>query len=89
MKQANIFYNGTIQGVGFRYTVRTLAKECHVVGWVKNLPDGRVELVACGEKEKVEIFKVWLWKGSPASSVTDVESEIAALQNFFGFDIIF
>jgi len=40
-----VFYSGRVQGVGFRYTVRQLAAGYEVSGWVKNLPDGRVELL--------------------------------------------
>ena len=54
MLQAHIFYSGTVQGVGFRYTVRGLAQDLDLKGWVKNLDDGRVEMVAEGPKEKVE-----------------------------------
>jgi acylphosphatase len=45
-KRVHVFYSGTVQGVGFRYTVREIAHELAVLGWVKNLRDGRVEVVA-------------------------------------------
>ena len=51
-----VFYEGRVQGVGFRYTVRQLAKGYDVKGWVRNLPDGRVELLAGGEAEEVREF---------------------------------
>ncbi len=51
-----IFYEGPVQGVGFRYTVKQIAKGYDVVGWVRNLPDGRVELQCSGEEEEVEAF---------------------------------
>jgi len=50
----HVFYEGRVQGVGFRYTVRQLAKGYDVIGWVKNLPDGRVELLAGGQSEEVK-----------------------------------
>ena len=53
MKQAHIFYVGQVQGVGFRYTTRSFAKDCHLNGWVKNLDDGRVELIAEGDEEDI------------------------------------
>lgn len=50
------FYSGHVQGVGFRYTVKQIAKGFSVTGWVRNLPDGRVELQAAGEAEELEAF---------------------------------
>ena len=52
-----IFYSGTVQGVGFRYTVKTLAGGFDVTGFVRNLPDGRVELVAEGVKDELSAFQ--------------------------------
>ena len=51
-----VFYEGNVQGVGFRYTVRHLAKGFDVTGSVRNLRDGRVELLAAGEEEEVQAF---------------------------------
>jgi acylphosphatase len=52
-----ILYAGHVQGVGFRYTVRTEAMGYEVTGMVRNLPDGRVELVAEGDKSELESFQ--------------------------------
>lgn len=52
--QAHIVYSGTVQGVGFRYTVQSIAKELGLTGWVKNLKDGRVEILAEGKKHLLE-----------------------------------
>ena len=49
--RAHVFYSGRVQGVGFRYTAQALALDLGLVGWVKNLPDNRVELVCEGTKE--------------------------------------
>ena len=54
MVQAHIFYSGTVQGVGFRYTTQRLASRLSLAGWVKNLSDGRVEIFAHGQKENIE-----------------------------------
>jgi acylphosphatase len=51
-----VFYEGHVQGVGFRFTVRHIAKGFDVTGWVRNLPDGRVELQATGDEEEVRAF---------------------------------
>jgi acylphosphatase len=52
MVAKQVFYSGRVQGVGFRYTTKKLASEFDVTGWVKNLPDGRVELVAIAQDEE-------------------------------------
>ena len=51
-----VHYRGRVQGVGFRYTTRRIAEGFEVVGEVKNLPDGRVELVVEGEPAEIERF---------------------------------
>jgi len=56
MKTLRVHYEGRVQGVGFRYTVKNLAREFEVSGTVANLPDGRVELLASGETEEVDAF---------------------------------
>ena len=53
MKRVHIFYSGRVQGVGFRFVSERSAVEFGVVGWVKNLGDGRVELICEGEEEKL------------------------------------
>ncbi len=52
-----IFYSGHVQGVGFRYAVKQVAAGFEVVGTVRNLPDGRVELVAEGMREELDAFR--------------------------------
>ncbi len=49
-------YSGRVQGVGFRYSVKQIAVGFDVTGWVRNLPDGTVELLASGEASEVESF---------------------------------
>ena len=56
MKRRTYYFSGHVQGVGFRYTVKNLAREFEVSGTVANLPDGRVELLASGEPEEVDAF---------------------------------
>ena len=51
-----VFYEGNVQGVGFRYTVRQIAKGFDITGSVRNLRDGRVELLAAGEEGEVRAF---------------------------------
>ena len=54
MTQIHVLYSGTVQGVGFRYNVQRLARSLSLTGWVKNLPDGNVEMTAQGEKPALE-----------------------------------
>ncbi len=54
--RVQIFYSGTVQGVGFRYAVKRLAGGFDVTGTVRNLPDGRVELAAEGPKDELGAF---------------------------------
>ena len=54
-KRAHIFYSGYVQGVGFRYTARRVALRNGVVGWVKNLADGRVEFMAEGSEKDLNM----------------------------------
>lgn len=52
-----VLYSGRVQGVGFRYTVKQVAAGYEVAGTVRNLPDGRVELVAEGARDELEAFR--------------------------------
>jgi len=56
MASKQVFYAGHVQGVGFRYTVKQVAKGFSVIGWVRNLPDGRVELQASGDADELAAF---------------------------------
>ena len=67
---------GRVQGVFYRDSTRVKAKELHLVGHAYNLMNGDVEVVACGEEDKVKELQGWLWQGSPHSSVTDVVCEV-------------
>jgi acylphosphatase len=51
-----VYYEGRVQGVGFRWTVKNLARGFDVTGWVRNLPDGRVELQAQGDSQELTDF---------------------------------
>ena len=66
---------GRVQGVFFRESTRQRAEALGVTGYARNLPDGRVEVLACGKSEAVEALCRWLWQGSPASHVMDVAIE--------------
>ncbi len=70
---------GRVQGVGFRYTTQYEAKRLGLTGYAKNLDDGSVEVVACGEEGQVEKLMQWLKTGGPGSArVERVLSEPAS-----------
>lgn len=54
MIRAHIFFSGRVQGVGFRFTAQKMARELKLLGWVKNLSDGRVEMMVEGDRVKIE-----------------------------------
>jgi acylphosphatase len=56
MISLQVFYEGRVQGVGFRFTVRQIAKGFDLTGWVRNLPDGRVELQVTGDEDELRAF---------------------------------
>jgi acylphosphatase len=66
---------GRVQGVGFRYTARHEALRRNLKGWVRNLPDGSVELWAEGERRALEEYRAWLEEGPPGAWVASVKAE--------------
>jgi acylphosphatase len=74
------FVSGRVQGVFYRATAVNKARELGVDGFARNLSDGRVEVLACGEARAVEELVKWLWTGSSASRVTDVRIEDASAE---------
>ena len=80
--------HGRVQGVGFRYTAREAAIECGVVGWVRNLPDGSVEIVAQGSPGAVARMTAWAHRGPRHASVEGVRVDALAVStNLQGFEI--
>ncbi|SCZ62873.1 acylphosphatase [Thiohalomonas denitrificans] len=67
--------SGRVQGVWYRASTRRQAQARGVTGYARNLPDGQVEVLACGEKSALEQFKGWLWEGSDAADVAFVECQ--------------
>jgi acylphosphatase len=91
MTARHIFYTGRVQGVGFRYTAKQLASGFDVSGWVKNLPDGRVEmLVAAFDAEELNAFLTELQENSVlANHIKETETHtVPAPAGLTGFTII-
>lgn len=85
----HIFYSGRVQGVGFRYTVRTVAAGFEVTGTVRNLADGRVELVAEGTKAELEAFRAAIPDAGLAANIRQEDVEWSDARNEFrGFEIV-
>ena len=78
---------GRVQGVGFRWTAVQRARELRVDGWVRNLPDGSVEVEAEGEAEQVARFRGWLQRGPSGAVVQEVEELPAGTDVLMEFEI--
>ncbi|ODS36746.1 MAG: acylphosphatase [Candidatus Altiarchaeales archaeon WOR_SM1_86-2] len=73
--RAHVYISGMVQGVFYRASTRDAAKRIGVAGWVRNLPNGDVEAVFEGEKERVERMIEWCRSGPRAARVDDVRVE--------------
>lgn len=71
--RAHVYVSGIVQGVFFRSNTKRMADKLGVKGWVRNLPDGRVEAVFEGEKEAVTSMIEWCHKGPPDAIVENVD----------------
>lgn len=83
-----VLYSGHVQGVGFRYTAKTVAAGFEISGTVRNLSDGRVELVAEGTRAELEAFQTAIRDSGLAGFIRDEKAEWSDAQNEFkGFEI--
>ena len=84
-----ILYSGQVQGVGFRYTAKTAATGFEVTGIVRNLPDGRVELIAEGQRNELEAFREAVRGAGLAGFIRDERVMWSDAKNeFHGFEIV-
>jgi len=89
MIRQTVYYSGQVQGVGFRYTACRTAEGLAVSGFVRNLADGRVELIAEGEEGEVERYLDRL-AGTMRGAIRDVQSQQSSgTGEFRGFDVRF
>ncbi len=90
MTARHVYFSGRVQGVGFRYSAKQIASGFDVTGWVKNLPDGRVELFAqASEADEVEAFLEDIERSSLGSHIKEREVRTVAAQGGLrGFGIV-
>lgn len=81
--RAHLCIEGRVQGVFFRASAREEASRLGLKGWVRNCPDGSVEAVAEGEREKIAAFKAWCHRGPPGARVQSVRLEWEEYQGAF------
>ena len=87
-KRVHVYYSGRVQGVGFRMTAEDAARQFGVVGWIKNLRDGRVELVAEADEATLERFLQTLRAGPMKNFIAQVDATWShASETFAEFEI--
>lgn len=88
MKTFELLVSGRVQGVGFRYYTVQKANELGIVGWVKNMPDDSVMIVAQGDETGIKTFIEFLYIGPVRSRVVHIsKSEIISSANFNNFSV--
>lgn len=88
-ERLQVFYSGTVQGVGFRYSVKSLARGFELTGTVRNLPDGRVELLAEGVRSELEEFRRAIQDSELGHFIRGEEFRWSNARNEFrGFEIV-
>ena len=84
-----VFYSGSVQGVGFRYTAKSVAAGFEIAGIVRNLSDGRVELIAEGSRNELEQFRAAIKDAGLKHFIRDEAVAWSQAQNSFkGFEIV-
>ena len=87
MVRYRVLVSGRVQGVYFRDTCRQLALQRGVSGWVRNLPDGRVEAVFEGSADDVQHLVDWAWRGPRAAAVANVSVQAEPPEGLGAFQI--
>ncbi len=83
----HIVVHGSVQGVFFRASTQSQASEHSLTGWVRNRPDGTVEIHAEGEKESLDRFIEWCRQGPPAANVQGLDLDWVASQSLSDFEV--
>ncbi len=88
MRRVHVIVRGEVQGVGYRYTLRMVARDAGVAGWVRNLRDGTVEAEVEGPAERVDEVLAWMAQGPPGSRVEDATVTERQTRRTGGFDVL-
>ncbi|OGT36533.1 MAG: acylphosphatase [Gammaproteobacteria bacterium RIFCSPHIGHO2_12_FULL_38_14] len=80
--------SGKVQGVWFRASTKAQADALGLTGWVRNLSDGRVEVMACGDPKLVDALKAWFKIGPRLARVDECISNDVPVQTFIGFQVL-
>jgi acylphosphatase len=89
VKSIYIIIDGRVQGVGFRYFALLKATELNLTGWVKNTPEGKVEIEATGESNDLSAFVDWMKTGPTRAIIkTFSVSDISPIRTFTNFSIL-
>ncbi|MEM5799117.1 MAG: acylphosphatase [Candidatus Aenigmatarchaeota archaeon] len=83
MKRIHAYISGRVQGVNFRWNTKLMADKLGIKGWVKNLPDGRVEIVAEGDDERIDVCLEYVKKGPLLAKVEKIELKEEVYKNEF------
>ena len=83
----HLFVRGRVQGVYFRANTQKVAQDLGLAGWVRNCPDGSVEIHAEGTRDQLEKLMAWCREGPKLASVSGVEVNWVATENLKSFDI--
>jgi len=84
--RCRVWISGTVQGVGYRFSTVQMARQLGLSGWVRNLPDGRVEAVFEGDRAAVEQAIAWCRHGPPAARVSQVDAAAEPVEGLTSFE---
>ncbi len=88
MRRVHVIVHGEVQGVGYRYTMRMIAREAGAHGWVRNRRDGTVEAEVEGTDAQVDEVLAWMAEGPPGSRVTSAQVVDATVTGADGFEVL-
>jgi acylphosphatase len=88
MRRVHVIVRGEVQGVGYRYTMRMVARGAGVTGWVRNLRDGSVEAEFEGTPEQVDEVLAWMAEGPPGSAVASATVQDSSPRGGNGFEVL-